>query len=523
MAKSSMKTPFTPIDQPGPDYADFFGLLVANAARYPDKDAVIIGEERLDWAAFLARVQAACGRLHALGLRPGDRLAMLSEPSVEFLVSFVAGLACGGCVVPLPAIVSDKALGRVLVDCGAGIVLVSSAMADRIPALDVSELQAFGLDAPVADWSGFDTVTPAPWVYEPVPQDSLFNIIYSSGTTGTPKGIVHDQLYRFRQLQRMRALGVYENAITLVATATYSNTTLTPVIATLGNGGTLIMMPKFTAEAYLSRVKTERPSHTMIVPIQIQRILEHPSFETSALESLQATVITSSPWPLSIKEQAVSAWPGKLLEMYGMTEGGLTTVLDTKAFPEKLGTVGKPSPLADVRIVDEQGAAMPVGETGEIIGRSPTMMNGYFGRPDLTINASIELADGLTYFRSGDLGRFDADGFLTLSGRSKDVIISGGFNIYAIDLEEVLFAHPQIVEAAVIGVPDKKWGETPVAYVVADRNADAEALREGANGELGRVQHITALQIVDELPRNALGKVQKNDLRASWINEHGEN
>lgn len=523
MTTQASGAPFMPVDQPGPAFVDFFGLLRGNAARTPDKVAAIVGAQRIDWATFVARVEETAAQLTTLGFAPGERLAVLSEPSVAFLVAFAAALACGGCLVPLPAIVSDTALGGVLRDCGARIVLVSGAMAGRIPALDITDFQAYGLDGAAADWADLAEVAPAAaWQAPDVAPGQLFNIIYSSGTTGTPKGIVHDQLYRFRQLQRMRALGLDEASVTLLATATYSNTTLTPAIAALGNGGTLVMMPKFLAEDYLATARAERPTHTMIVPIQIQRVLESPTFDPAALASLRSTIVTSSPWPLAIKKKAIAQWPGDLLEMYGMTEGGLTTVLNTKSFPDKLATVGRPSALADVRVVGADGGTLPAGETGEIVGRSPTMMQGYYGRPDLTEQAVLRLPDGKVFFRSGDLGHFDADGFLTLSGRSKDVIISGGFNIYAVDLEEALLAHPQINEAAVIGVPDAKWGETPVAFVVTAPGADAEALRAEVNAGLGRVQRISAVGIVDTLPRNALGKVQKNLLRDTWMQDRKE-
>jgi acyl-CoA synthetase (AMP-forming)/AMP-acid ligase II len=212
-------------------------------------------------------------------------------------------------------------------------------------------------------------------------------------------------------------------------------------------------------------------------------------------------------------------WPGGLVEYFGMTEGGGTCVLVAHQFPDKLHTVGRPAEGHELHVLDDDGRALPPGEVGEIVGHSPlTMMLGYHGRPAET--AAIEWRDptGKRFIRTGDLGRFDADGFLTIVGRKKDVIISGGFNIYPVDLEAALVAHGAVAEAAVVGVPSTRWGETPVAFVVlaAGRQATAEALREFANAQLGSTQRIADVAVVPSLPRSPIGKVLKRELRDAY-------
>jgi acyl-CoA synthetase (AMP-forming)/AMP-acid ligase II len=351
-----------------------------------------------------------------------------------------------------------------------------------------------------------------------VSANAWFNIIYSSGTTGVPKGIVHDQSFRSRQADRMRNLGLKSGKIMATTTAMYSNTTLVAALGALANGAAVTLMRKFDNAGFFDIVERERVTHTMLVPVLCRRLVEDPTLAARDLGSLECTLVTSSPFSPRIKTEMAEHWPGAVWEMYGLTEGGLTTMLDVKGFPDKRATVGRPSTHAFVRVVDEAGCEVPTGMIGEVIGRSPTMMVGYHGHPDLTAGSLLRLADGEVYFRTGDLGSFDADGFLSISGRAKDVIISGGLNIHAVDLEEALTAHPAVADAAVIGVAHDVWGETPIGIVVlrVGETVEAAALIEASNRRLGRNQRLSAVHFVDELPRNALGKVTKDVLRKTF-------
>jgi acyl-CoA synthetase (AMP-forming)/AMP-acid ligase II len=217
---------------------------------------------------------------------------------------------------------------------------------------------------------------------------------------------------------------------------------------------------------------------------------------------------------IAVKRDILTRWPGRFIEVYGLTEGGVTFMLDAARHPDKLHTVGRPAPGNEICVIDEDGHDVARGDTGEVVGRSPFMMTGYWRRPDADAALTWRAPDGAVYFRSGDLGAFDADGFLTLRGRKKDLIISGGFNIYPADLESVLLEHPDVAAAAVVAADSEKWGETPFAFVVprAGRQIDAVTLQEWANARLGRMQRLAGVSIRTELPRSAIGKVLKTEL-----------
>jgi acyl-CoA synthetase (AMP-forming)/AMP-acid ligase II len=256
----------------------------------------------------------------------------------------------------------------------------------------------------------------------------------------------------------------------------------------------------------------------MLVPVQYKRIMDLPDFDAFDLSSMRVKFSTSAPLRAELKADVLARFPGKLIEYYGLTEGGGVTVLVADDQPDKLHSVGKPVPGCEIRLIGEDGREVPQGALGEICGRSPTMMAGYFGRDDLTEAYIWRDTAGQIYFRSGDMGRFDEDGFLILSDRKKDMIISGGLNIYADDLERVLLADPDVDDAAVIGVPSEAWGETPLGLVVLRDGATRTALQvcDAANAHLGKSQRLCRVEIRESLPRSTIGKILKRDLRTPY-------
>ncbi len=349
-----------------------------------------------------------------------------------------------------------------------------------------------------------------------------FNIIYSSGTTGEPKGIVQPHSMRWSHVRRGRAYGYGPQTITLLATPLYSNTTLVVFFPTLAFGGSVVLMPKFDASGYLQLAEKLRVTHTMLVPVQYQRLMASADFDRHDLRSFAMKFSTSAPFGAALKADVLRRWPGGLIEFYGMTEGGGTCILAAHEYPDKLHTVGQPAEGHDIRLIDDDGREVGAGGSGEVVGHSGAMMSGYHGQPEKTREAEWFAPDGKRFIRTGDVGRFDDDGFLILFDRKKDMIISGGFNIYPSDLEAQMRQHPSVAEVAVVGVPSQQWGETPVAFVVLERGSGelANTLQDWFNHQVGKTQRLAAVVLVGELPRSPIGKVLKRDLRAAYVAVH---
>jgi long-chain acyl-CoA synthetase len=400
-------------------------------------------------------------------------------------------------------------------DCGARHFFVDGA----VPAFDTQARRIFmdGAGSPsLQEWLLPAGSRPKPVAVTP---EAPFNIIYSSGTTGTPKGIVQPHGMRWSHVARAESYGYGPQAVTLIATSLCSNTTLVCFFPTLARGGTVVLAPpKFDAGGWLALAERHRVTHTMLVPVQYQRILAREDFDDYNLSSFVMKFCTSAPFHAALKQDILARWPGGLVEFYGMTEGGGTCILEAHNFPDKLPTVGRPAEGHDIRVIDEDGRELAPGEIGEVVGRSGAMMTGYHRQPAKTREAEWRDALGQRFIRTGDVGRFDEQGFLTLMDRRKDMVISGGFNIYPSDLEAVLREHPAVADTAVIGVPSAEWGETPVAYVVPAPGAQdsPEDIRAWFNTHVGKTQRLAGLRFTGELPRSEIGKVLKRQLRDEW-------
>lgn len=490
-----------------------FDTLPACIARHararPQALALADDDASLSYGELDALMDRIAAALQRDGVQPGEAIALCAAASAMQAALFLGALRAGVVVAPLAPGSAPASLRRMVDDAQARRLFVDAASEADFDGcgLPVTRIDT-GLDA----WLAPQGSKPAPVEIRP---ESPFNIIYSSGTTGEPKGIVQPHGMRWAHVRRGVPYGYGPEAVTLLATPLYSNTTLVVFFPSLAFGGAVVLMKKFDARRYLEIAQRVRASHTMLVPVQYQRLMALPDFDSFDLGSFRMKFCTSAPFPAALKADVLARWPGGLVEFYGMTEGGGTCILEAHAHRDKLHTVGRPAPGTDMRLIDEAGHELPAGATGEVVGHSPGMMVGYHRRPDATREAEWFDASGKRFIRTGDVGRFDEDGFLILMDRRKDMIISGGFNIYPSDLEAQLREHPAVAEAAVVGVPSREWGETPVAFVVLRPGAteDAEALRAWLNERVGKTQRIAALHAVDELPRSSIGKVLKRTLR----------
>jgi acyl-CoA synthetase (AMP-forming)/AMP-acid ligase II len=500
------------------DFATLDQLIACHAQTRPDQRALVQGSHTLTYGALDARMHRVAAALHRQGCTAGMVAAICATTSIEYAVAFLGILRAGAAVAPLPPSATPESLAGMLTDCGACVLFLDTAAAEALAphAADPRAVRV-ALDGSAAGLP-FDTWLAPEGTLAPavgIGPDDPFNIIYSSGTTGSPKGIVQPHGMRWRQVKRV----LYDaDAVTLISTPLYSNTTLVSFLPTLGAGGTVVLMAKFDAGTFLALSAAERVTHAMLVPVQYRRIMERPDFETYDLSSYRMKFCTSAPFPAALKAEVLRRWPGGLIEFYGMTEGGGSCILVAHDFPDKLHTVGLPMPGHDIRLIDDAGAEVAPGGVGEIVGRSDAMMLGYHDQPEKSREAEWISPEGLRFIRTGDVGRFDEDGFLTLMDRKKDMIISGGFNIYPSDIEAELSRHAAVAESAVIGIPSERWGETPVAFVrLRETEAvSAEALKAFVNARLGKTQRLADIRIVTALPRSAIGKVLKRVLREAY-------
>lgn len=489
---------------------------------FPRSEAIVCENERLTWAQFGANVDAVQKALAAKGIKKGDRVGLLGYNSIRYVEAFLGVLAVGGVVVPLPTMASPASLKMMMTDSKAKGLFVDKGLSHLTKFAAELDLQfRVGLDFD----DGYETYESflkggekqeLPLV--PILPTDEFDIVYSSGTTGSPKGIVHDHAMRTNFVNGMGSFGFAHGDKTLVSTPMYSNTTMCALLPSLAHGATTILMVKNNMDLFLELVVRERITHFMAVPVQYDRLINHPKLKDTDLSSIRLMLCTSAPLRAELKLALIQNVPGCLFEFYGLTEGGIGTTLACTYFQDKLASVGKcDGPNADLQIIDpDTGKLLPPGKTGEIVGYNGSMMKGYEGLPGKVQKMVWKHPEtGKIYFRSGDVGRLDKDGFLYLSDRIKDMIISGGFNIYADDLEIELLKNPKVHESAVVAVPSKEWGETPLAYVVLkDGQKDTpEAVRAAANKSLGKHQRISKVIFIDSLPRSDIGKVLKRQLR----------
>ena len=513
------------------EFGTFADLFVLQASARPDAVAVVDEAGSVTYAALKNRVDRIAAALQRDGVSAGGVVGICASASIEYLAIFLGSLRAGAAISPLAPSATPEQLGAMITDSGTSHLFTDAEVSDLLsPIARRMGVRRIAMDTgalgdPIEDWLSPPDAVPTPVVVEP---DAPFNIIYSSGTTGTPKGVVQSHRMRWPHVYRADPPGYGPGAVALISTPLYSNTTLVSVIPALAGGGTVVLMSKFEARRFLELSERYRVNFAMLVPVQYRRILAVPDFDRFDLSSYYMKYATSAPFPADLKAEVLRRWPGGLIEYYGMTEGGGSCVLVAHEHPDKLATVGRPMPGHEMRVIDESGNELPPGEIGEVVGRSPSMMNGYHNQPEKTAAAEWWSPSGDRFIRTGDIASVDADGFFTLVGRAKDMIISGGINIYPVDLEDVLLAHPSVLEAAVIGVASDRWGETPVGFVTLHGDGkgegamaiDAEMLRDWANARLGKMQRLSAVHVLDALPRNAIGKILKRELQDIYMVHH---
>jgi long-chain acyl-CoA synthetase len=491
------------------------GGLHASAARTPRKPALRCEGVTRTYETLADRVRRVCGGARALGLRHGDRAAIYAPNCIEY-PELIVGLADAGAIV---ATLNPRSTAHELAaacdDCGARLLFVHPSLADVASAARFACVERIVvLGEEYEAW----LAAAAPGAPDPaLDETDPFTLVYSSGTTGKPKGIVISHRSRTLTFHGMAMeYGCYgPDDLQLGIAPMAHGAGFAFIMASLYFGGTVDVLPKFEPERVVAKLATEPFTGIFMVPTHFQAIF---GLEPSVLaryrggaSALRTIMSNAAALPQAVKEKIVAYWgEGKLHETYGSTEAGVVTNLRPQYQLTKMQSVGPPFALNHIRLLDDAGREVAAGEVGELHSTSPYLFNGYWNQPDET---AVALRDG--WVTAGDLARRDDDGFISIVDRKKDMVVTGGINVYPREIEETLHRHPAVQEAAVIGVPDETWGEALLAFVVprAGMHADEATLERHCRATLAGYKVPKAFRQIGALPRNAGGKVLKKELR----------
>lgn len=506
------------------------GKILSHHARFrSDHTALICGDQRLTYRELNRSVNRIAQAIQAAGIRKGDKVAMLLPNCRELWELYWAIAALGAVSVPLSPLLRGNGLRNPLNNADTALLVTTEAVAAHLdPVFEALRLRPEDVwlidtgDHPRYDsfYRHKDRATDAEPPEAHIHPEDPYNIIYSSGTTGEPKGIMHT--HRIRAAYMTLFGGYYRmtpECVVLHSGSIVFNGSFLTTMPVMFLGGTFILHESFDAQAVIRTIAEEGVTHTLLVPSQIPALLEHPDFNGEKSSSLEMILSVGAPLHRQHKEEIDRRFPGVFYELYGLTEG-FVTILDKTDFHRKPGSVGCPPPFFEMRILDDQGRDLPPGEVGEIVGKGPILMAGYYKDPVRTQEA---IRDGWLY--TGDLGYADEDGYLFLVDRKKDMVISGGVNIYPKDVEGVVIGHPAVQEAAVFGVPDASWGEALVAAVVlkpASGPGKEDELKSWVNARVeARFHKLQAVHIMTDFPRNVAGKTLKREIRRHYLESRG--
>ena len=510
-------------------------LSIANAI-CPERDAVVFGEKRWTVAHLNERVNRLSHALIGLGIEHADRIGMLQVNCNQYVEAYFAAAKLGAIFVPLNFRAKADELSYMIANAQTKILFVGSrylAMVDALLPQLSTVTNCVTVDAEVAgrlDYEDLISSSSADEIVSEIGDEDTTILMYTAGTTGRPKAVplTHSGFASY-VLDNVAPADPEIEEKNLLTVPLYHVAGIQAMLAAVYGGRSLVMMKQFEVKEWLETVEREQATRAMLVPTMLKMIIDHPEFNRYNLASLKIITYGAAPMPFEVIKKAIEELPSvKFINAYGQTETASTiTFLGPedhiiegtdeerhRKLKRLTSSIGRPLSDVEVKIADEAGNPLPVLEVGEILAKGPRIMTGYWQDEEKT--AQVMTHDG--WLRTGDKGWMDEDGYIYLAGRSDDMIIRGGENISPAEVESVLYSHPKIEDAAIIGIPDAKWGQVPRAIVALKQKeaATPEEIMEYCKSELAGFKRPTSVIFVDSLPRNQMGKVLKKELREKY-------
>ncbi|MFC4276193.1 class I adenylate-forming enzyme family protein [Achromobacter aloeverae] len=497
-------------------------FLAAHALRFPTKIAVKCGDQSLTYAELLATSRSLAAGLRRAGVGPGDRVVVYLPNCLEIAQVLYAAFWLGALVIPVNTRSTPRELAYFARDSQARMLVFHAGDAPALDAIarDMPDLRRVAVGGAVPGAEPLATLMRPSDERLPDaplhPDDAM--ILYTSGTTGKPKGAIltHANFVIGNAFVNAVEWGITAEDVFLVTTPLAHRTGLARLMNSMGLGATLVVMERFDAQQAVDTIERERVTAAGMVPTVARMLMPILEQQASRCASLRHIIVTGEAFPIELKRRMIEKLPrARLHSFFAMTEVGSVTVLNHEEQFTHPASVGRVTPGVEVKLVDERGQQVSVDDVGEILVRAGeagrfTTMRGYFGRPEATAETIV---DG--WVHTGDMGRFDSDGYLYIVDRKKDMVLSGGFNIYTKEVEQALAEHPSVADVAVVGVPDPIYGEAVAAFIELrpGMTLNADEVQAHARERIASYKKPKHVFFVDELPRSGVGKVLKRDLR----------
>ena len=511
-----MTTPET-----SPTDLNWFAVLAHHASRTPDKVMTVFDGEETTYGQMAGRAVALAGGLAQHGVGAGDVVALLSYNCPEFLETIFAANYLGAIAMPINWRLAAPEVRYILEHSGARALVCDVALVELASeATSGIETRIFRACVSPTDRAGWATLADLRTAAGEVPRvpgdaDDVHRLMYTSGTTGRPKGVMitHGNL-AWKNMAHIIEFGFTSADLGLACGPLYHVGALDLTTTTLvAAGATIIIQRAFDATQVVAEIERSRVTTVWLAPAMVNAIMALPDIEARDLSSVRVVINGGEKMPIPLIQRIGRVFPSAwFADAYGLTETvSGDTFLDRESIVSKLGSVGRPCLYLELDVWDDEGHSVPPGEQGEIVMRGPKVFKGYWRDPEATAAA---FAGG--WFHTGDIGVRDEDDYLFIVDRLKDMIVSGGENIASSEIERVLYEHAAVLEAAVVGRPDDRWGEVPVAFVVRREGADTtpDQLIEHCRGQLARFKVPKEINFIDALPRNPSGKILKRELRS---------